>query len=335
MMALSLSSATVLALARYVASLIVIVVAVAPVAAENLASYPSATIRIVVPYPAGGTADALPRIIGERLQARWNQSVIIVNRSGAGGNIGAETVALAEPNGDTLLASPPGPLVINEALYKELPFRPSELEPVIVMGSVANVMDVRLVFPAKSARAVLDYIQANPGKVTFASQGVGTTSHLAGILFQKLSNTSMLHVPYSGSAPALQDLMGDRVDLLFDNLASSLPLYKAQKLQIVAVGSLQRLAALEDLPTVAEAGVPGFESGTWYAIVAPPKTPRELLDRLNKTVNEILAEPSLKAKFAELGVQPVGGTRAETDGLITRERQRWGELIRAAGIQPN
>ena len=335
MMALSLSSATVLALARYVASLIVTVMAVAPVAAENLASYPSATIRIVVPYPAGGTADALPRIISERLQARWNQSVIIVNRSGAGGNIGAETVALAEPNGYTLLASPPGPLVINEALYKELPFRPSELEPVIVMGSVANVMDVRLGFPAKSARAVLDYIQANPGKVTFASQGVGTTSHLAGILFQKLSNTSMLHVPYSGSAPALQDLMGDRVDLLFDNLASSLPLYKAQKLQIVAVGSLQRLAALEDLPTVVEAGVPGFESGTWFAIVAPAKTPPELLDRLNKAVNEILAEPSLKAKFAELGVQPVGGTRAETDGLITRERQRWGQLIRAAGIQPN
>ena len=335
MMALSLSSATVLALARYVASLIVTVMAVAPVAAENLASYPSATIRIVVPYPAGGTADALPRIISERLQARWNQSVIIVNRSGAGGNIGAETVALAEPNGYTLLASPPGPLVINEALYKELPYRPSELEPVIVMGSVANVMDVRLGFPAKSARAVLDYILANPGKVTFASQGVGTTSHLAGILFQKLSNTSMLHVPYSGSAPALQDLMGDRVDLLFDNLASSLPLYKAQKLQIVAVGSLQRLAALEDLPTVAEAGVPGFESGTWYAIVAPPKTPPELLDRLNKAVNEILAEQSLKAKFAELGVQPVGGTRAETEGLITRERQRWGELIRAADIQPN
>jgi len=335
MMALSLSSATVLALARYVASLIVTVVAVAPVAAENLASYPSATIRIVVPYPAGGTADALPRIISDRLQARWNQPVIIVNRSGAGGNIGAETVALAEPNGYTLLASPPGPLVINEALYKELPFRPSELEPVIVMGSVPNVMDVRPGFPAKSARSVLDYILANPGKVTFASQGVGTTSHLAGILFQKLSNTSMLHVPYSGSAPALQDLMGDRVDLLFDNLASSLPLYKAHKLQIVAVGSLQRLAALEDLPTIAEAGVPGFESGTWYAIVAPPKTPPELLDRLNKSVNEILAEPSLKAKFAELGVQPVGGTRAETDALIARERQRWGELIRAAGIQPN
>jgi tripartite-type tricarboxylate transporter receptor subunit TctC len=335
MMALSLSSATVLTLVRYVATLIVSVVAVAPVAAENLASYPSATIRIVVPYPAGGTADALPRIISDRLQVRWNQPVIIVNRSGAGGNIGAETVALAEPNGYTLLASPPGPLVINEALYKELPFRPSELEPVIVMGSVPNVMDVRPGFPAKSARAVLDYILANPGKVTFASQGVGTTSHLAGILFQKLSNTSMLHVPYSGSAPALQDLMGDRVDLLFDNLASSLPLYKAHKLQIVAVGSLQRLAALEELPTIAEAGVPGFESGTWYAIVAPPKTPPELLDRLNKTVNEILAEPSLKAKFAELGVQPVGGTRAETDALIARERQRWGELIRAAGIQPN
>ena len=335
MMARSLSSAPILALARYVASLIVIAVAVSPVAAEDVATYPSATIRIIVPYPAGGTADALPRIISDRLQARWNQPVIIVNRPGAGGNIGAETVAVAEPNGYTLLATPPGPLVINEALYKELTFRPSELEPVIVMGSVPNVMDVRPGFPAKSAHDVLNYILANPGKVTFASQGIGTTSHLAGVLFEKLSNSSMVHVPYSGSAPALQDIMGDRVDLLFDNLASSLPLYKTQRLRIVAVGGLQRVAALADLPTVAEAGVSGFESGTWFAIVAPPKTPPELLDRLNKTVNEILAEPSLKAKFAELGVQPVGGTRAETDGLITRERQRWGELIRAAGIQPN
>jgi tripartite-type tricarboxylate transporter receptor subunit TctC len=330
-----LSAATAFALSRYIASLMLAIAAVSSAAAEDVASYPSATIRIVVPYPAGGTADALPRIISDRLQARWNQSVIIINRPGAGGNIGAETVALAEPNGYTLLATPPGPLVINEALYKELSFRPSEFEPVIVMGSVPNVMDVRPGFPAKTARDVLNYILANPGKVTFASQGVGTTSHLAGVLFEKLSNSSMVHVPYSGSAPALQDLMGDRVDLLFDNLASSLPLYRAQKLQIVAVGSSQRIAALPDLPTVAEAGVPGFESGTWFAIVAPPKTPPELLERLNRVVNEILSEPSLKAKFAQLGVQPVGGTRAETDRLISRERQRWGELIRAAGIRAN
>jgi tripartite-type tricarboxylate transporter receptor subunit TctC len=311
------------------------IAAVSSATAEDVASYPRATIRIVVPYPAGGTADALPRIISDRLQAHWNQPVIIINRPGAGGNIGAETVALAEPNGYTLLATPPGPLVINEALYKELSFRPSEFEPVIVMGSVPNVMDVRPAFPAKTARDVLNYILANPGKVTFASQGVGTTSHLAGVLFEKLSHSSMVHVPYSGSASALQDLMGDRVDLLFDNLASSLPLFKAQKLQIVAVGSSQRIAALADLPTVAEAGVPGFESGTWFAIVAPPKTPPELLERLNRVVNEILSEPSLKAKFAQLGVQPVGGTRAETNSLISRERQRWSELIRAAGIQAN
>ena len=334
-MAASFSAATALALSRYIASLMLAIAAVSSAAAEDVASYPSATIRIVVPYPAGGTADALPRIISDRLQARWKQSVIIINRPGAGGNIGAETVALAEPNGYTLLATPPGPLVINEALYKELSFRPSEFEPVIVMGSVPNVMDVRPGFPAKTARDVLNYILANPGKVTFASQGVGTTSHLAGVLFEKLSNSSMVHVPYSGSAPALQDLMGDRVDLLFDNLASSLPLYEAQKLQIVAVGSSQRIAALADLPTVAEAGVPGFESGTWFAIVAPPKSPPELLERLNRVINEILSEPDLKAKFAQLGVQPVGGTRAETNSLISRERQRWGELIRAAGIQAN
>jgi tripartite-type tricarboxylate transporter receptor subunit TctC len=321
--------------ARYVASLILSISAMSAAAAEDVATYPSATIRIIVPYPAGGTADALPRIIGDRLQARWNQSVIIVNRAGAGGNIGAETVAVAEPNGYTLLASPPGPLVINETLYKELAFRPSELEPVIVMGSVPNVMNERPAFPAKSAHDVLNYIRANPGKVTFASQGAGTTSHLAGVLFEKLSNSSMVHVPYSGSAPALQDIMGDRVDLLFDNLASSLPLFKAQRLQILAVGSSQRIAALPDVPTVGEVGVPGFESGTWFAIVAPPKTPPQLLDRLNKAVDEILSEPAVKSKFAELGVQPVGGTLAETDSLIARERQRWGELIRAAGIQAN
>jgi tripartite-type tricarboxylate transporter receptor subunit TctC len=188
--------------ARYL-PLILSISAVSPAAAEDIATYPSATIRIIVPYPAGGTADALPRIIGDRLQARWNQSVIIVNRPGAGGNIGAETVAVAEPNGYSLLASPPGPLVINEALYKELTFRPSDFEPAIVMGSVPNVMDVRPGFPSKSGRDVLNYILANPGKVTFASQGVGTTSHLAGILFEKLSNSSMVHVPYTGSAPAL------------------------------------------------------------------------------------------------------------------------------------
>jgi len=335
MMALSLAKLrSVLALAMYLA-LVLSILAVSPAAAEDLATYPSATIRIIVPYPAGGTADALPRIIGDRLQARWKQSVIIINRPGAGGNIGAETVAVAEPNGYTLLASPPGPLVINEALYKELTFRPSEFEPAIVMGSVPNVMDVRLAFPAKSAHDVLKYILANPGKVTFASQGVGTTSHLAGILFEKLSGSSMVHVPYGGSAPALQDIMGDRVDLLFDNLASSLPLYRAQKLQIIAVGSLQRIAALPDVPTVAEIGVPGFESGTWFAIVAPPKTPHQLLDRLNKAVNEILSESTVKSKFADLGVQPVGGTLAETDTFVARERQRWGELIRAAGIQAN
>ena len=164
------------AAARCVATLIFGISAVAPAAAEDVAIYPKATIRIIVPFPAGGTADALPRIVGDRLQARWNQSVIIVNRPGAGGNIGAETVATAEPDGYTLLASPPGPIVINEALYKELAFRPSEFEPAIVMGSVPNVMDVRLGFPAKSAHDVLNYILANPGKVTFASQGIGTTS---------------------------------------------------------------------------------------------------------------------------------------------------------------
>ena len=174
-----------------------------------------------------------------------------------------------------------------------------------------------------------------PGRSHLHRRASVPRHHLAGVLFESLSNSSIVHVPYSGSAPALQDIMGDRVDVLFDNLASSLPLYKAHRLQILAVGSLQRIAALPDVPTLTEAGVPGFESGTWFAIVAPPKTPSQLRDRLNKTVNEILSEPSVKSKFEELVVQPVGGTLAQTHSLITRERQRWGDLIRAAGIQAN
>jgi tripartite-type tricarboxylate transporter receptor subunit TctC len=304
-------------------------------AADDAASYPSRQIRIVVPFPAGGTADTLPRIVAEKLRELWGQSVVIENRSGAGGNIGAEFVFNSLADGYTLLASPPGPIAINGALYKQLTFRPADLQPVIVLGAVPNVLAVRPNFPANTARDFVQYVKANPEKVTFASQGVGTTSHLAGMLFEKLTNSKMVHVPYRGSAPALQDLMGDQVDLLFDNLASSFPLHGAHKLRILAVGSSQRVSSLPDVPTVQEAGVPDFESTTWFAVVAPPKTPEALVARLNTAMAEILAQPDVKEKFVKIGVQPVGGTIVQTEKFITGERLRWENIIHDANIDAN
>ncbi|MEA2894653.1 MAG: hypothetical protein QOJ84_268, partial [Bradyrhizobium sp.] len=241
--------------------------------ADDAANYPSQNIKIIVPFPAGGTADTLPRIVSERLRQKWNQPVIIENRSGAGGNIGAETVASSAPDGYTLLASPPGPIAINENLYKRLSFRPADLMPITVLGTAPNVLDVRPGFPAKTVKELIDYARANPEKVTFASQGNGTTSHLTAILFEKLTGTKMVHVPYRGTAPALQDIMGNTVDLFFDNLGSSMSLHIGGKLSILGVCGNERVPSLPDIPTIREAGLPDFTSVTWFALMAPKGTP--------------------------------------------------------------
>lgn len=303
-------------------------------AADGPADYPNRTVRIVVPFPAGGTADTLPRIIAQKLRERWKQSVVVENKSGAGGNIGAASVATAPPDGYTLLASPPGPLAINESLYKpdSLGFRPSDLEPVTVLGAVPNVLDVRPDFPAKSAKELIEYAKANPGKVSFASQGNGSTSHLTGILFQKLTNVQMVHIPYRGTAPALQDIMGSNVDLFFDNLGSSLSLHQGEKLRILATGGKQRNPALPDVPTLQEAGVSAFESTTWFAIVAPPQTPSSITQYLNQQITEVLMLPEVREQFAKIAVEPVGGSIAETTKFLADERIKWRGVITNANV---
>jgi tripartite-type tricarboxylate transporter receptor subunit TctC len=301
-------------------------------AAQGVGDYPSRPVRIVVPFPAGGTADALPRLVAEKLRIRWNQPIVIENRSGAGGNIGAEAVANAAPDGYTLLASPPGPVAINESLYKKLSFRPADLLPITVLGTVPNVLAVRPGFPAKTAREAIDYIRANPGKVSFASQGNGSTSHLTAMQFQSLTSSKMVHVPYRGTAPALQDIMGDNVDIFFDNLGSSLPFHQGSKLRIVAVGSTERLALLPDVPTLQEAGVPGFRSTTWFAVMAPPGTPTAIVEHIHKAITEILAMPDVQEQFLKFGVQPVGGSIAATAKFIAEERTQWGSIIQSAGV---
>src|SRR5215469_17903788 len=226
--------------------------------AEDAANYPAQNIKIIVPFPAGGTADTLPRLVADKLRQKWNQTIIIENRSGAGGNIGAEAVASSAADGYTLLASPPGPIAINQSLYKKLSFKPEELMPITLIGTAPNVLDVRPDFPARTVKELIDYAKANPGKVSFASQGNGTTSQLTAILFEKLTGTKMVHVPYRGTSPALQDIMGKTVDLFFDNLGSSMGLHLGGKLHILGVCSSGRVASLPDIPTIREAGVPDF-----------------------------------------------------------------------------
>jgi tripartite-type tricarboxylate transporter receptor subunit TctC len=300
--------------------------------ADNAANYPSQNIKIIVPFPAGGTADTLPRIVSERLRQKWNQPVIIENRSGAGGNIGAEAVASSAPDGYTLLASPPGPIAINENLYKKLSFRPADLMPITVLGTAPNVLDVRPGFPAKTVKELIDYARANPDKVTFASQGNGTTSHLTAILFEKLTGTKMVHIPYRGTAPALQDIMGNTVDLFFDNLGSSMSLHVGGKLSILGVCGNERVSSLPDIPTVREAGLPDFTSVTWFALMAPKGTPNAIVAKLNLAVTEILKEPDIQSQFVKLGVQPAPMDIPATSKFIDEERVRWGEIIKSAGV---
>jgi tripartite-type tricarboxylate transporter receptor subunit TctC len=309
-----------------------LVVGVAHAQPQNTSAYPDHAVRIVVPFPAGGTADILPRIVADKLRQRWNQSIVVENRAGAGGNVGATVVATADPDGYTLLASPPGPIAINQMLYKSMSYDPYSLEPVVILATVPNVLVVRSEFPAKTMQDLIAYGKANPGKITYASQGNGSTAHLTAELFQSMAGIKMTHVPYKGSAPAEVDLMAGVVDIMFDNLASALPAYNGKKVRILAVGSQQRVALVPDIPTVRELGLSDFQAVTWFAVVAPAKTPLVISNDINNATNEILQTPEVKEKFLQQGAQPYGGTIADMAQFVADERRRWGEVIKTARI---
>jgi len=295
-------------------------------------TYPEKAVRVVVPFPAGGAADVLPRIVAERLRQIWNQPVVVENRAGAGGNIGASVVAAAEPDGYTLFSSPPGPFVINDSLYKQLSYNPTEFEPIVILAEVPSVLAVRKEFPAATVGELIAYAKANPGKINYASQGRGTISHLTAEMFQSTAGVKMTHVAYRGSAPALIDLAGGVVDLIFDNLASIFQMHNAGRVRIYAVASPDRVALLPDIPTLKELGLTDFQSVTWFAIAAPAKTPAPVLNRINETVAAILQEPAIAAQYQALGARPVGGSAAEMAKLIAAERIRWGAVIKSANI---
>jgi tripartite-type tricarboxylate transporter receptor subunit TctC len=309
-----------------------IVASIANAQQQNMSAYPDHAVRIVVPFQAGGTADVLPRIVADKLRQRWNQPVVVENHTGAGGNVGASVVAAADPDGYTLLASPPGPIAINQMLYKSMSYDPFSLEPVVILATVPNVLVVRSEFPAKTMQDLIAYGKANPGKITYASQGNGSTAHLTAELFQSMAGIEMTHVPYKGSAPAEVDLMAGVVDIMFDNLASALPAYNGKKVRILAVGSQQRAALVPDIPTVRELGLSDFQAVTWFAVVAPAKTPQVISNGINKDANVILQTPDVKEKFLEQGAQPYGGTTADMAQFVADERKRWGDVIKAAHI---
>jgi tripartite-type tricarboxylate transporter receptor subunit TctC len=301
-------------------------------AAAAQGSFPQKTVRIVVPFPAGGTADSIPRIVAEKLSAKWGQTVIIENKPGAGGNLGAELAFRAEPDGYTLLASPPGPLSVNNSLYKKLPFEASKFEPVSLLATMPNLLAVRSALPVNSVKDLIALAAKEPGKISYASQGNGTTSHLSASLLQLRTGTQLLHVPYKGTAPALADLVGGQVDMMFDNVTSSLGQYKAGRIKVLAVATPKRLPSLPDVPTMEEAGVKDFRTGTWVALVAPPGTPKDLVASIQKAVADAVRHPDVQRKFGDLGADPVGGTQGELAGFLADETARWKDVIQRASV---
>ena len=290
-------------------------------------------LRLIVPFPAGGTADILPRVVGEKMRAQYPGGVVVENRSGAGGNIGAEAVARAEPDGSVLLASPPGPIAINNHLYKNLTFDPTKWVPVTVLATVPNVLAVSTKLPVKDLAEFIAYVKANPDKVSYASQGNGSTSHLTASMFMELTGTKMIHVPYKGTAPALVDLVGGQVDVFFDNISSSATFHNAGKLKILAVADEHRSAILPQVPTFEESKVPGMVAVTFFSVVAPPSTPVSVAEAHQRNFAAALQNPEVKQKFAEQGAEARGWTPERTGQFIRSESAKWSKVIQSANVK--
>ncbi|HEX3440165.1 MAG TPA: tripartite tricarboxylate transporter substrate binding protein [Pseudolabrys sp.] len=301
-----------------------------PAQAEN---YPDHPVKIIVPFPPGGSADVVPRLVADWLSRKWGQPVIIENHTGAAGNIGAEIAYRAAPDGYTLMSSPPPPLVMNQSLYPKLGYDAAKFEPISVMAQVPSGVFVNPdKIKANTLPEFIDYLKKNPGKITAATQGNGTTSHLTSELFQMMAKVKLLNVPYRGSAPALQGLLAGDVDVMFDNLGVSLPLVQSGKLKLLAVASAQRMPSLPDVPTVAET-LPGFESVAWYAIVAPPGTPKAIVEKINADVNEALRQPDLQDRLKNLSAEVFGGSVDKTAQYLHEEVERWANVIKTANIK--
>ena len=297
-------------------------------------AYPTKPIRLVVPFPPGGATDILARAVAQKLTDEWGQPVVVDNRPGAGGNIGSELVAKAAPDGYTLEMGTVGTHAINASLYAKMPYdHVKDFAPVILVAGVPNVLEVNPSLPVNTVQELIAYAKANPGKLNFASSGNGTSIHLSGELFKVMTGVQMTHIPYKGSGPALQDLIGGQVQLMFDNLPPSLPQIKAGKLRALAVTSSTRSPALPDTPTIAESGLPGYEASSWFGVLAPAGTPPAIIAKLNAEIAAWLATPEAKEKMVALGANIGGGSPEDFAKHIAAETAKWQKVVKESGAK--
>ena len=300
--------------------------------AQSAADYPNKPVKVIVTVPAGGGVDTVTRIVTERMRATLGQPFVIENKGGAGGNIAAEAVFQSDPDGYTIMASQPAPLTTNVVLYKKLNFDPTAFEPIAIMSSAPNVLLVKNDFPAKTLAEFMTYVKANSATLNYASQGPGTTSHLTAELFNKLAGTKLVHVPYKGTGPALIDIAAGHVDLIFMQLEAAIKLHQGGKARILAVTTEKRIAALPDIPTMAEAGLKDFISDTWNALAAPPKTPKPIIEKLNAAVNAAMKSTEVQEQYRKQLLQLGGGTPEHMAKVMKEDTARWSQVIREAKI---
>ena len=310
----------------------ILVTGIAP--AQGAESYPARAVRMVVGFPPGGTTDIMGRIAAQKLSDTFGQQVIVDNRPGAGGNIATELVARAAPDGYTLLASPGSTLTINPSLYAKLGFDTlRDFAPLTILAEVPNLLVVHPSLPARSVKELIAFARSRPGQLNYASTGAGQSTHLSMELFKSMARVDLNHVPYKGSAPALTDLIGGQVTLMFDNMPTALPHAKSGRLRPLAVSTARRATVFPELPTVAEAALPGFEVSVWFAILAPAQTPRDLVQRLNGVLAKALQASDVKTRLADQGAEAVGNTPEQFTDVIRADLAKWAKVIQAAGIR--
>jgi tripartite-type tricarboxylate transporter receptor subunit TctC len=301
--------------------------------AQDESRYPQRAVKIVVNVAPGGGVDAAARVIAQKLGERFGQTFVVENRGGGSGNIAAEAVYHADPDGYTLLAAPGATISINDMLFKKLGYDPLRYEPVSILTSVPLALVVRQNFPAKTFQEFLSYAQANPGKLNYASNGVGTAAHLTAELFMLQTGVKMVHVPYKGTNPVLNDILADQVDLTFIQYSAFLELYRAGRVQILAIANPKRVAALSDVPTLTELGFPELVSNTWNVLAAPPATPRAVLNKLNRAVDEVLQDNDVRMRFSKMETTVEGGSLEDARTYVAADRERWKKVIVSAGIE--
>ncbi|KWT66134.1 MULTISPECIES: tripartite tricarboxylate transporter substrate binding protein [unclassified Variovorax] len=296
--------------------------------------YPSKPIRLVVPFAPGGSTDVLARLLAEALRPELGQPVIVENRAGAGGNIGGDFVAKAAPDGYTLLIAAAGPTVINPSLYARMPYDPAkDLRPVTLLIQEPNLMAVNPKIPAQTVAEFIAYAKSRPTEISFGSPGNGSPAHLAGEWFNQLTGTTMVHVPYKGTGPALNDLMAGQIAMMIDNMPAMWPHVQAGKLRALAVSTDKRAAAAPDVPTVAESGVKGFAFGAWKGLMVPAATPSDIVERLHAATQKALAKPDFRKRLIDLGAEPVGNTPAQFAAVIKNETASWAALVKSTGTK--